>query len=277
MKRLLRIVLALIALLVVILGVTLLYVLIRWDHPDDRRAPVMVALRDPVTVARGEHLFKDCWQCWGCHAMPPADANTVPSGGLAFDLRKTGPGLGIFYGTNLTPDSTTGIGAWTDGELVQAIREGVGRNRRVLFPIMSEYMYGLSDSDALAIVAYMRSLPPVKHAVPHNEPSFVLKAIFAIGLIKPRPVLTAPVTAPPPGPTEAYGRYFANHAAGCADWAFDDARLAFEATLALARDAKLLQDARRRLAAARSSALFDAAGFARAFEALIERAVAAPA
>ena len=63
-------------------------------------------------------------------------------------------------------------------------------------------------------------------------------------------------------------------AAGCGEWAFGDPARAFEATLALARDARLREEARKRLAAARSSALFDAAAFARDFEALMERAMA---
>jgi predicted O-linked N-acetylglucosamine transferase (SPINDLY family) len=62
-------------------------------------------------------------------------------------------------------------------------------------------------------------------------------------------------------------------AAGFGEWAFDDADRAFEATLALARDGAARRQARARLAAeVRTSPLFDAAGFARAFEAHLERA-----
>jgi predicted O-linked N-acetylglucosamine transferase (SPINDLY family) len=64
-------------------------------------------------------------------------------------------------------------------------------------------------------------------------------------------------------------------AAGCGDWVFDDASRAFEATLALARDGDLRAKARSRFASARASALFDAAAFTRAFESLLEEAVAA--
>jgi mono/diheme cytochrome c family protein len=66
-------------------------------------------------------------------------------------------------------------------------------------------------------VAYLRSLPPVHNKVPVREPSFVAKALFTFGLMKPKDPITAPVTAPTRGITAEYGGYVARNLSGCAD------------------------------------------------------------
>ena len=194
------------------------FVQLRWDAKVGRAAPHMVAPRDSAAVARGEYIYKFGALCWGCHASGPADANAPPAGGVAFDLRTTGPGFGIWYSPNITPDSTTGIGAWSDGEIVQAIREGIRRDRTAMFPLMPiDWFSGISDDDALALVAYLRSVPPVAHKVPEQDPSFMAKALFAFGVLKPNPAITTPVASPPRGITAAYGKYVACNLALCMD------------------------------------------------------------
>ena len=149
MKRLLKWLGMAIAVLVAILAIVAVYVELAWNKPDKRLAPQMTAPRDSATVARGEYIFKHSWQCWGCHATSD-DGNAPPSGGRVFDLRSVGPGFGIYYSRNLTPDSATGLGTWTDGEIVQAIREGVRKDRHVLFPLMPiDWLQGLSDHEFL--------------------------------------------------------------------------------------------------------------------------------
>ncbi len=218
MKRGLKIAGTVFTALVVIVLALAIYVQLAWDRAVDRPVPGMSAPRDSASIALGEHIFKDTWQCWTCHASPATDGNAPPSGGAVFDLRATGPGFGVFYSRNLTPDSATGLGAWTDGEIVQAIREGVNKDRRLLFPIMPvDWLKGLSDRDALALAAYLRSIPPVTNLVHTNEPSFVARILVTFGVIGPMPAITAPIAAPLPAPTPQYGRYFAMHGAGCAD------------------------------------------------------------
>jgi mono/diheme cytochrome c family protein len=217
MKRLLKWVGRLVTVLVFLVVVLGVYVELAWDKPDSRPAPRMTAPRDSATVVRGEYIFKHAWQCWGCHAAT-GDGNAAPSGGQRFDLRSVGPGFGVYYSRNLTPDSATGLGAWTDGEIVQAIREGIRRDRHVLFPLMPiDWLKGLSDQDVLAVVAYIRSLPPVRNPVPERDASFIAKALMAFNVIKPIAPITAPVFAPPSGRTVEYGRYVASNLAGCAD------------------------------------------------------------
>jgi mono/diheme cytochrome c family protein len=77
------------------------------------------------------------------------------------------PGLGVFVGRNLTPDKETGLGKWTTQQIVTAFTKGERPDGRVLAPIMPwRALSKLTKSDALAIAAYLKSLPPVKHEVP---------------------------------------------------------------------------------------------------------------
>lgn len=202
---------------VLVLGLVA-YILFRWDAGITREAPELTAPRDSATIARGEYIFKYQAQCWGCHASGQRDATSAPSGGNPFDLSNAGPGFGIWYTRNITPDVETGIGGWTDGEVVQAIREGIRKDRTPLFPLMPvDWYHGISDNDALAIVAYLRSLEPVSNRIPEQQPSFFAKALFTFGVLGPKEPLTKPVVAPPPGVTAAYGKYVALNLAGCMD------------------------------------------------------------
>jgi hypothetical protein len=64
---------------------------------------------------------------------------------------------------NITPDVLIGIGGWTDGEVVRAIREGINRDDEAMFPIMPYYLYRkMADTDIRALVAYLRGLPGVE-------------------------------------------------------------------------------------------------------------------
>lgn len=203
---------------VALLLILVVYVNIRWDAKDGRPAPILRAPTDSASIARGEYIFKFQAQCWGCHQDPPRDANAAPNGGMLFDLSSAGPGFGKWYSPNLTPDVETGLGGWTDGEIVQALREGLSKDRTTLFPIMPvDWYHGMADEDVLAVVAYMRSIPPVGNEVPRREPSFIAKALFAFKLMGPKEAITVPVVAPPRGITPEFGRYLSNNLAGCAD------------------------------------------------------------
>lgn len=204
-----------------LLGLVLIlvvYINARWDVTDGRPAPNLKAPTDSATIAHGEYIFKYQVQCWGCHQSKPVDPTGPPSGGYLFDLTAVGPGFGKWYSRNITPDVETGIGGWTDGEIVQALREGVRKDRTPLFPIMPiDWYHGMADDDILAVVAYLRSIPPVKNAVPQREPSFMAKALMTFGVIGPKAAITTAVVAPPRGVTAEYGRYVASNRADCAD------------------------------------------------------------
>jgi mono/diheme cytochrome c family protein len=117
------------------------------------------------------------------------------------------PGLGVFPGRNLTPDPETGLGKWTTQQMVTAFTTGVRPDGRILAPIMPyEDFKTLTKGDALAIAAYLKSLKPVKNAVPgpfgpnETPTTFVMTvvpgAVYA-GMPKPPPPPGA--GGPPPG------------------------------------------------------------------------------
>ncbi len=218
LRRILKGLGILIGVLVVLVIGLVAYVQLTWDRPVKRAVPQMTAPTDAQTVARGEYLYNYTLNCWNCHGSQGSRSPGEPqAGGLEFDATDIGPGFGFLYGANITPDPETGIGAWSDGELVRALREGLDREGRLIFPIMeAEWYRGLSDEDTLALVAYMRSLPPVRNEVPVNKLSFAAKALMALGIVKPQPAITAPVVAPPRGATAEYGKYLAWHASTCA-------------------------------------------------------------
>ena len=121
-------------------------------------------------VKRGEYLAV-VTGCGDCHT--PGTLFGQPDFARAFsgsELGWQGP-WGTSFARNLTPDPETGIGKWTDAQVVTAIRTGVRPDKRVLNPPMPWQDFShLSDDDVSALVAYLRSLPPVKHTVPGPFP-----------------------------------------------------------------------------------------------------------
>lgn len=218
---------AIVAGLAVIAALALLgYIQARSNRSFDRPLRELSAAMDAQTLSRGEYIVKFAAQCWRCHgAAEAADQgeNAPLSGGRALDLSGYGPGwgvlplgLGVYHAPNITPDADTGIGRWTDGEVVRAMREGISRDGRMLFPIMPyEWLHGLSDQDALAVVAYLRSRPPVRSVVPTGRASLAARGLIAFDLIQPAAAISESVAAPPPGVAVEYGRYLANHVALC--------------------------------------------------------------
>lgn len=207
------------AVLVVLIIGLVIFAQFTWDKPVSREVRQMNAPTDPETVARGEFLYKDSLICWDCHASQGAHGPDAPqAGGQEFDLTDVGVpgGFGYVYAANLTSDPETGIGNWTDGEIVRALREGLDPEGNLLFPIMeAEMWHGLSDEDALALVAYLRTLYPVRNEVPPNRLTIMAKALIALGVVKSQPSVTEPVVAPPRGPTVEYGEYLAWRVSGC--------------------------------------------------------------
>ena len=123
--------------------------------------PVATGAAQPVGLAlveRGEYLTRAA-DCTACHTAPGGQPF---AGGLAFHLP-----FGTIYASNITPDRETGIGAWSDAEFVRALRQGVDRHGRNLYPAFPYAAYALlSTDDALAIRAYLATLQPVRSALP---------------------------------------------------------------------------------------------------------------
>jgi mono/diheme cytochrome c family protein len=81
---------------------------------------------------------------------------------------------GISYSANLTSDSATGIGAWTEGQFIQTMRTGkhlgLEGGRPVMPPMPWEAVGKMSDDDLKAMLAYLKSVPPIKNRVPGPVP-----------------------------------------------------------------------------------------------------------
>jgi mono/diheme cytochrome c family protein len=124
-------------------------------------------LADDGEIARGKYLVT-IGGCNDCHT--PGALLGKPDFSRALSGSEVGfaiPGLGVFAGPNLTPDKETGLGNWTDDQIISAITGGVTPDGRRLAPIMPyAALSHLTSDDAHAIVAYLRSLPPLKNAVP---------------------------------------------------------------------------------------------------------------
>lgn len=117
-------------------------------------------------IERGKHLVA-IMDCAGCHNIgsfsPQPDRGFLEGGTIGFEV----PGLGIFYPPNLTPHREAGLGAWSEGQIVAALRTGVRPDGRVLAPAMPWRAYAnLGDEDARAVAAYLKSLPPSARKVP---------------------------------------------------------------------------------------------------------------
>jgi mono/diheme cytochrome c family protein len=118
--------------------------------------------------------------------------------------------FGVAIPPNITPDRETGIGSWSDAEIIRAIREGKGRDGRTLGPPMPYGLYrGLSDSDVKAMVAYLRTLPAITNRPERSRYTVKLPASWG------PPVGVVP--DPPKGDLVKYGAYLAGPVAHCSE------------------------------------------------------------
>ncbi|MGF7159190.1 mono/diheme cytochrome c family protein [Rhodoligotrophos appendicifer] len=118
-------------------------------------------------ASRGKYLAA-IMDCTGCHTpgalLGKPDMTKALSGAdVGFNI----PGLGTFYPPNLTPDDETGLGRWSESEIIAAVRTGHRPDGRILAPVMPYHSYSkLIDSDARALAAYLKSMKPVRNKVP---------------------------------------------------------------------------------------------------------------
>jgi mono/diheme cytochrome c family protein len=163
-------------------------------------SPLTAAIA-PQLVADGERFARGCA---GCHSRN----GELPLSGQNFFGAEGGPPIGTLWAPNLTPAH---LGEWSDGEIIRAIREGVGRDGRSLLIMPSAHFRNLSDEDVLALVAYLRSQPAVEPISPPRRINVLGAIMFATVLpddvFSAQPPVAQLVVAPPRGPTAAYGGY----------------------------------------------------------------------
>lgn len=160
---------------------------------------------DPLQ--RGRYLVETIAGCGNCHTPHLPDGSLDPNMALAGAFVIEEP---VFkaYARNITPDIETGIGSWSQADIVKALREAVRPDGKVLGPPMSFHFYNkLSDNDANAIAMYLKTIPAIRNEVPEST--------FQIPLAAQPPAVNVPDV--PKDDLVKYGEYLAGPVGHCMD------------------------------------------------------------
>jgi mono/diheme cytochrome c family protein len=158
-------------------------------------------------LERGSYLMKSIVACGNCHT-PKGPKGELPGMELAGMARIYVTDKIIANAPNITTDKKTGIGTWTDAQIMTAIREGKRPDGSIIGPPMPISLYRkLSDRDVKAIVAYLRQVKPVSNVVP--------KSTYRIPLPPTYGPPVSGVADVPRGDKIAYGAYLAGPAGHC--------------------------------------------------------------
>jgi mono/diheme cytochrome c family protein len=166
----------------------------------------------PERLLRGSYIVNQLAACGACHT-------TRATGHLATESERTdaflgggnllaAEGLGEVWVPNITPDLETGVGGWSDDELMRAIRDGVTKDGRFMLPVMPFNGYQvMSDEDVRATVVYLRSVPPFRQPKPRAETrlSLLPRVLFTtLGVQMHEPARAVPAPAADPVRTGEY-------------------------------------------------------------------------
>ena len=163
--------------------------------------------RAETPLERGHYLVETIAGCGNCHTPQgpngPIAGKILAGGNVIAD----GPEF-TAVASNITQDRATGIGGWTDDQIVLAIREGKRPDGRLIGPPMPIGLYrGMADADVRAIVAYLRTVAPVSNVA--------AKSVYRIPLPPAYGPPVGSVTAPSPSDKVAYGAYLAGPVGHC--------------------------------------------------------------
>jgi mono/diheme cytochrome c family protein len=143
---------------------------------------------DRASADRGKYLV-NLGGCVDCHTPgyffgKPDPQRTLGGSEVGFEI----PGLGVFHGPNLTPDKETGLGTWSQKDIVTALRSGKRPDGRELAPIMPWRAFAqMTDTDLNSVALYLKTLPAVMNKVPgpfgpsEAPSSFVMKVVPPAG------------------------------------------------------------------------------------------------
>jgi len=172
-------------------------------------------------IAKGDYLANHVVACIHCHSQRdfskfagPVIPGTEGGGGGKFSHDMLDAIPGTLYSKNITPDKETGIGDWTDDEILRAITQGINKNGDTLFPLMPYATFNrMSKDDLMSIIAYIKTLKPIKNKVPARQ------LMIPISMAYPGPMLQKSIDGnmrPPESDKEKYGGYL-TAMAGCSD------------------------------------------------------------
>jgi mono/diheme cytochrome c family protein len=198
-----------------VLAFAVLYVIgtVQWNRLHGQyQVPIeTIAIpTDQASIARGGHIAT-IRICKDCHTENLSGQSVTVPGLVTLSIPNLTSGAGGVGGTN------------TDEDWVRAIRHGVGHDGRGLALMPSSVFYHLSDEDLGALIAYLKSLPPVDNEMPPVDlgplgrvmlplgqlPASIIPNVTVIDHYAPRPVV------PQPGVTVEYGEYLANTCTLC--------------------------------------------------------------
>ena len=200
------------SLLTIMLLVAIVLVYIKTALPKVGDPENLSIAYTPERIERGRYLANSVTICMDCHSTRdwtkfsgPIIPGTFGVGGERFDQTVGFPG--VYFSKNITPH---GISRYTDGELFRVITTGVTKEGRAMFPVMPYQHYGAMDpEDINSIIAYIRSLAPIKTEVSESVSDFPMN--FIINTI---PQKANPQKIPLKSDALAYGKYIVN-ASGC--------------------------------------------------------------
>jgi len=156
-------------------------------------------------VAKGQYVFALAGGC-ACHTVPKGPLN---AGGREFPIP-----TGAVYSTNITSDKETGLGGWTDQQILDALTKGLTRDGSRILPVMPYEKYsGMAQQDLKSLVAYLRTLKPIKKAPPSLKTwAPLLRSVGTLVYLKAFGRLSSsPAEAPSRGVER--GRYLVDHVA----------------------------------------------------------------
>ncbi|MCE7064920.1 c-type cytochrome [Dyadobacter sp. CY326] len=198
--------------LAIVISIFLIYVQATYKQQFEVPVTGIKASKDSAVIARGEYIVMGPGHCWNCHA--PDGETSLQTGtklGLIGGHELKLP-FGELYTPNLTPDTLTGIGGFSDEMLARAIRYSVKHDNAALIPFMSYNT--MSDSDIRSVISYLRTIKPVRNKVKENSLNIVGKMVLRF-IIKPVYPETTPKTHLEPDTSAAYGQYLATSVGNC--------------------------------------------------------------
>lgn len=160
-------------------------------------------------VARGQYIFALAGGC-ACHTVPKGTPN---AGARAFPIP-----FGTVYSTNITQDKETGLGDWTDRQVLDAITRGFRRDGSWILPVMPYEKYsGMAQEDLTALVAFLRTLKPVRKTAPELKTS--VPFMRNLGTWVYMKLFGRFNNSPPQAPKSGIerGRYLVEHVSLCGD------------------------------------------------------------
>ncbi len=202
-----------VAILLVIVIAVVAFLMMRGSARAEKVYEVTVNVPDvPVDstlLARGEHISK-IWGCRDCHGNDLGGQEMIPAGNPVVHV----------VATNLT-SGAGGVGSsFTDTDWVRAIRYGLHTDGKPLYMMPSRDWTTMSDYDVAAIVAYLKTVPPVDKEFPHSSMGPLGKLLAGLGQFNMWEAEHIDFNAAPnnsviPGPTVEYGAYIAQNCSGC--------------------------------------------------------------